>query len=324
MARKTNIGWMNPRKAGQPISGGAEVEGGTLNSLVGCYPVSTGCENCYAVGECHMKQARKDDLGKEFAGTTEKLPNGLIQFTGKVNFRPEKLHAVLQDRNPRSWFVNSLSDLFYESPVGKLDEKIILEHFDVFSKAYWQEFRALTKRAERMLALDSKINWPSNVRMGVSVESVEYLGRIVTLGKTHAEHKWISFEPWISPWPDDSSKHIRQAFPLTIDGVRYKRLRDLLKACGIECSIVGGESDETLRKPRYCGFDDIHYILDETAEAGAHPCLKQLGTRWAIARNHFRAGGQGAHHGSQKELWPKEFHKYSTEWPTLKLPAYSE
>lgn len=324
MARKTNIGWMNPKKVGQPMSHGGETEGGTLNSLVGCYPVSSGCLNCYAVGTCWTKQCRTDALGKEFAGTVEILPNGLQQFTGKVNYIPKRLYAVLDDPRPRSWFVNSLSDLFYESKVGQLDEKIIFEHFEVFAKAYWQEFRALTKRPERMVALDSKIAWPANVRMGVTVEDVAHLHRIVLLGKTHAQHKWISFEPWITPWPDETAKHIRSAFPLTIEGHRYDRLRDLLDTCDIECSIVGGESDETKRKPRYCGFDDVHYILDESAAAGAHPCLKQLGTRWAIASNQYGAGGRGAHHGSQKELWPEEFQKYSTGWPNLKLPACSE
>ncbi len=269
-----------------------------------------------------MKQCRKDDLGKEFAATVKELPNGLKQFTGEVNYRPEKLYEILEDHSPRSWFVNSLSDLFYESEMGQLDEKIILEHFDVFGKAYWQEFRALTKRAERMLKMDSKIIWPPNFRMGVTVEDTGHLERIVLLGKTHAEHKWISFEPWLTPWPDDPATHIRHAFPRTIEGKRYQRLRDLLEACDIECSIVGGESDETKKKPRYIGFDDIHYILEETAAIGAHPCLKQLGTRWAIASNNYGAGGKGAHHGSQKELWPTEFQTYSTGWPNLELPRW--
>lgn len=319
MGQKTNIAWMRG-KPGQPISGGD-----TLNSILGCKPVSPGCANCYAVGECWTKQHNPiPKIKKAFSGTVEELANGKRQFTGKINFVPERLHRLLTDFKWNSYFVNSLSDMFYEG----LEESIIVEHFDVFSKVYWQEFRILTKRPERMLELDlaNKIPWGENVQMGVTVENIDYLRRIVLLGKTKAKHKWISFEPWLTPWPDDPSKHIRQAFPWAFEGVRYERLRDLLTACNIECSIVGGESSARMWDARYCGFDDIHYILDETAAMGGHPCLKQLGTKWALATNTFglkvNKGEGSSKHGSYTKVWPEEFRKYVTWWPYLKLPEY--
>jgi protein gp37 len=215
MAKLTNIQWM---------SGGRKLQGGTLNSLVGCSPISEGCQNCYATDECWMKQCRSDDLGKDFAGTVKELSNGKRKFTGKVNYIRKRLLAVLADPQLRSYFVNSLSDVFHDD----VTDATILEHFEIFAKAYWQEFRILTKRPERMLAMNETISWPANVQMGVTVESVRRLNRIVLLGQTDAKHKFISFEPWLTPWPEDSTQSIRNAFPLTIEGKEYPALRDLL------------------------------------------------------------------------------------------------
>ena len=47
----------------------------------------------------------------------------------------------------------------------------ILKVFDVMRRASWHKFQVLTKRSERLLELNSQIDWPNNVWMGVSVES---------------------------------------------------------------------------------------------------------------------------------------------------------
>jgi protein gp37 len=326
MATKTKIQWMSTDTApqsGKLILLDTRTQGGTLNTLVGCSPVSPGCANCYAVPECFMKQCRSDDLGKQFAGTVERTPGGRLRFTGKVNFIPERLDAVLRDPTHKCWFVNSLSDLFHQ----ELSDDTILRHFDVFSRAYWQEFRILTKRPERLLALNGQIPWTNNVRMGVTVEDLAHLDRIDILGRTSAIHTWISFEPWLSPWPNDPERSICRAFSLTIGTTKYSRLRDLFKAAKIECCIVGGESSRDKLLARYFSLEDAVYILEEAKSAGAHPCLKQLGTRWAIATNNYNArsndGGlmPNAHHGGNKELWPEHLRAYSQGWPLLELQA---
>jgi protein gp37 len=59
----------------------------------------------------------------------------------------------------------------------------------------------LTKRSERLLQLDSHIEWPHNVWMGVSVENEKYTFRIDHLRQTHAHIKFLSLEPLLGPLP---------------------------------------------------------------------------------------------------------------------------
>jgi len=75
----------------------------------------------------------------------------------------------------------------------------------------------LTKRSERLLELSPEIDWPGNVWMGVSVETLDYTFRIEHLRQTDAQVKFLSLEPLLGPLPG-------------------------LDMRGIEWVIVGGES----------------------------------------------------------------------------------
>ena len=88
-----------------------------------------------------------------------------------------------------------MSDLFHDD----ISFHFINEAFDVMRKASWHTFQVLTKRSERLLELDSNIDWPRNVWMGVSVEDNDYTFRINNLRNTHANIKFISFEPLLGP-----------------------------------------------------------------------------------------------------------------------------
>lgn len=54
----------------------------------------------------------------------------------------------------------------------------------LWRQASWHQFQVLTKRSERLVELDHAITWPSNVWMGVSVESDAYTFRIDELTTT--------------------------------------------------------------------------------------------------------------------------------------------
>ncbi len=98
-------------------------------------------------------------------------------------------------KTPRTIFVNSMSDLFHED----IPFEFIYRVFNTMRKAHWHTFQILTKRSERLLELDSKIDWPLNVWMGVSVENEGHIFRIDHLRQAHAQIKFISFEPLLGP-----------------------------------------------------------------------------------------------------------------------------
>lgn len=250
------------------------------------------------------------------AGTVKQLPNGCLAWTGQINFDQAKLEALRKSRKHRAWFVNSLSDLFHPN----VSDEIVLKHFDVFAEVAWQEFRALSKRAERLVKLDSQIKWTDNVQMGVSVEDMKRLYRIALLGKTGAHHRFISFEPWLSPWPFSREQSISGAFPVEIEGVRYGRLRDLMAASRIETCIVGGESSRDRESARYCDPRDVEYLLTEAQAAGCRAILKQLGTRWAVSSNSYKLSAKGGNPLG----WPEILREHPQEWTFLELPTWSE
>ena len=74
-------------------------------------------------------------------------------------------------------------------------DDFILKVFDVMRRASWHTFQVLTKRSDRLLQMDEKIDWPENVWMGVSVENADYQFRIDHLRRTRAKTKFLSLEP---------------------------------------------------------------------------------------------------------------------------------
>jgi len=193
-----------------------EWTGSTWNPLTGCTKVSPGCKHCYA-----ERMAKR------------------LRAMGQFNYR-NGFNLTLQEHSvdlPLHWkqsqmiFVNSMSDLFHKD----VPLEFIFRIFDTMKQASWHTFQILTKRSSRLLELDSKINWSSNIWMGVSVENSEYTYRITDLRRTHAKIKFLSIEPLLGPIPD-----------LNLNGINWV--------------IVGGESGPASRPIRYewvTGIRDI-------------------------------------------------------------------
>ena len=116
-------------------------------------------------------------------------------------------------------------------------------------EANWHQFQLLTKRAERLLECNSKLPWPPNVWMGVSVEDARVMHRIDALRQTDAQIKFLSLEPLIGPLPD-------------------------LALSGIDWVIVGGESGPGARPMEKKWVIDIR---DRCAEAEVPFFFKQWG-----------------------------------------------
>jgi protein gp37 len=113
----------------------------------------------------------------------------------QVTLQPLMLELPMRWRKPQAIFVNSMSDLFHDDVPAEYIQKV----FDIMRRAHWHRFQVLTKRAERLVAIDGLIDWPDNVWMGVSVENPSYTHRIDLLRTTQAHVKFLSIEPLLGP-----------------------------------------------------------------------------------------------------------------------------
>ena len=169
--------------------------GETLNCVTGCTQISAGCANCYSKRMTHRLQKMYE--AKIAKG--EDSP-GLAKYKfgfNKVVCHDGILENITQWRNPRSVFINSMSDTFHEDVP---DEFIInlWEMMNNWEHIYW----ILTKRSRRMMELlkpqyhkRGTIRWTSNIWLGVTVENVHNKYRIDDLQQTGAAVKFLSCEP---------------------------------------------------------------------------------------------------------------------------------
>src|SRR6187402_3522921 len=158
------------------LGSGIEWTESTWNPVTGCNKLSPGCKYCYAERMAERLQA----MGQ---------PNYRNGFA--LTLQPQMLRLPLQWRKPQTIFVNSMSDLFHKDVPLAYIQRV----FDVMRRAHWHRFQVLTKRAERLAAISSEIDWPANVWMGVSVENADYVERIDDLRATGARVAFF-FKQW--------------------------------------------------------------------------------------------------------------------------------
>jgi len=202
----------------------------TWNPTTGCSKVSQGCKFCYA----EVMSKRLKAMG------VEKYKDNF-----KVRTHPLELKTPYKWKKSKIVFVNSMSDLFHKD----VPLSFIKEVFRVMRDNPQHVFQVLTKRADRLLELDSELKWSHNIWMGVSVEDKEVKHRIKLLRKTNAKVKFLSLEPLIGP---------------------LKKLN--LKK--IDWVIVGGESGHT---PRPMNSDWVIDIQEQCENKDVPFFFKQWG-----------------------------------------------
>jgi len=255
MSEKSSIGWTDA----------------TWNPVLGCSKISPGCKKCYAIPQVHRLAGNPNPKVKAAnAGLTVINGNG-PNWTGKVRLVEERLDIPLRNRRPTTYFVNSLSDWLHES----LDFPTINKLWLTMRACQQHRFQLLTKRAER---LPEFVRWTyrgsdhqahaeraaSNVWLGVSVESREYLSRIDHLRQTPAAVRFLSLEPLL----EDLG---------TVD------------LTGIHWVIVGGESGPEAR-PMHP--DWVRSIREQCIAAGVPFFFKQNGEYVSVSE----VEGRGAHY----------------------------
>lgn len=161
----------------------------TWNPTTGCDRVSAGCENCYALTLAKRLKAM---------GVSKYQVDGDPRTSGPgfgISVHPEALGIPRRWKRSRIVFVNSMSDLFH----AKVPKSFILQVFQVMQETPQHTYQLLTKRALRLARLAPSLPWPSNVWMGVSVESSDHYSRVHDLVSVPAAVRFLSCEPLLGP-----------------------------------------------------------------------------------------------------------------------------
>jgi len=166
----------------------------TWNPVAGCTIISPGCTNCYA-----MRMARRLELmgQAKYAGTT-RISDGRAKWNGTIKTDLSTLNVPKNWKVGKMIFVNSMSDLFHDS----VPLEFIQNVFETIRSTPQHTYQILTKRSERLANISPLIKWPTNIWMGVSVESKEYISRIDHLRSAAASVRFLSLEPLLSPLDD--------------------------------------------------------------------------------------------------------------------------
>lgn len=213
----------------------------TWNPVTGCDRVAAGCDNCYALTLAKRLKAM---------GAEKYQNDGDPRTSGPgfaVTTHPRALDQPYRWGGSRVVFVNSMSDLFH----AKVSLDFVRDVFDVIRDTPQHTYQILTKRATRLRRIADRLDWPSNLWMGVSVEDSHAVGRMDDLRATPAAVKFLSCEPLIGDL-------------------------GVLDLAGIDWVIVGGESGPRARRMDPAWAEAIR---DQCASARVPFFFKQLGGR---------------------------------------------
>ena len=167
----------------------------TWNPSTGCDRVSLGCDHCYAMTLAKRLKAM---------GQPKYQLDGDPRTSGPgfgLTVHEDALQVPRSWTSPRVVFVNSMSDLFHEDvPIG-----FIRDVFEVMAETPRHTYQVLTKRSKRLARVADSLQWPSNLWMGVSIETQRYAFRSDHLRDVGAAVRFISAEPLLGPLALDLS-----------------------------------------------------------------------------------------------------------------------
>lgn len=166
------------------------------NLVMGCQKESPGCEDCRAIEEVirSIGPSRNLRACRDISELVRTWPDGTPDWTDYVQCNWDTLKDPL-DLVASRICVAEYGDLFYPA----VSEGFIRVAFEVMREALWHDFFILTKYSERLLDVGSRIDWPENVFVGVSVEDAHYSYRTQHLLRVNAKRKFLSFEPILGP-----------------------------------------------------------------------------------------------------------------------------
>jgi len=161
----------------------------TWNPTTGCDRISAGCDHCYALSLAKRLKAM---------GVAKYQLDGDPRTSGPgfgVATHPDALDIPRSWKKPRVVFVNSMSDLFH----ARVPTAFIHDVFDVMRDTPQHTYQVLTKRSKRLARLAPDLPWPTNVWIGVSVETADHFDRVRDLVTVPAAVRFLSCEPLLGP-----------------------------------------------------------------------------------------------------------------------------
>lgn len=324
-------------------------KGETWNPIVGCSLASPGCTNCYAMSQAARIERMMGARGTHYAGMTQASKAGPV-WTGKVALAPDHiLAAPLKATKPRTYFVNSMGDVFHEDVPDAWIDRV----FAIMALCPQHTFLVLTKRAARMRAymvqgddehgdyferladaavalsgspcaahVDS-VNWPlPNVWLGVSTEDQRRADeRIPDLLATPAAIRFVSAEPLLGPIDFDAVwyKHAPGFFGSALRWHHRGQchVNEGLRYPALDWVIVGGESGPNARPMQ---ADWVHNIIVQSQWSGVPVFIKQLGAKYSDERNGIAGAALSVPSEASGLIYRRLRHRSGAdkdEWPIM-------
>ena len=287
----------------------------TWNPVTGCSKVSPGCANCYAEREALGRLSGK----KGYPGLPWTKNNAEMNLT----LHPDRLLKPVRAKRPRTYFVNSMSDLFHEN----IPNEFIAAVFGSMAAAPQHTFQVLTKRAERMR---DWFTWVEEVGRGGRLEccwqALRHEVNNHPLGDSGPMHMKYAADP-DGPWPlpnvwlgvsAEDQERADERIPTLLDtpaAVRFVSAEPLLGPIDyvygehVDWVIVGGESG---LKAREMDIAWVRSIVVQCADAGVACFVKQLGAKpvgvWGQENRPFFASHYrlSSRKGGNPAEWPSD------------------
>lgn len=278
--------------------GWTDYSGGDLGFVLGCTPVSEGCQNCYA-------KATYDRFDKDFS---------------KVMLYPKKLERLARTRFPEfspkrgtpykpMCFPVDMGDIFHEN----VPDEFIWRAFDIMCKRTDVIWQVLTKRPDRMRDVlfggerhyFGKGEYAKGIWMGITTENQKRANeRLPILLGCWQGTTWVSGEPMLEPIDFTAVQYDAQTTMNVLDG------------CGV--TTRGGMMGQSIPN---CYCRKLDWII-VGAESGPH--RRPFDVAWARdLYDQCRACGiplyakqdSGLYPGNRLYIYGREI----KEWPDVTL-----
>lgn len=238
----------------------------TFNPWIGCYqlPDRPGCNRCYAAS---MAEAH----GWDNWGMSK-----LRRITSASTWsQPEKWNqAAMKAGRIDRVFLMSLGDFLEDRPELVEPRRRVVE--DVIPHTPNLEWLILTKRIDNAHLLRWPLGWPSNVRLGITVENQAVADRDIPKLLRLDVPNFVSVEPMLgpvvfAPWDLNGCREINGGCV----GANCEGCRKIGDYQGIDWIICGAESAPGKRAGRHFDPDWARGLRDQARDAGIPFTFKQ-------------------------------------------------